>query len=74
MRARQFAPGVRTEVRNHHGANLGCLPVEKCWGCQVVVSTLVSTVLPRLIGNRGATPAANDHMKAIIRSLLIQLR
>lgn len=26
----KFAPGVRTEVRNHHGANLGGLPVEKC--------------------------------------------
>lgn len=28
-----------------------------------MVSTLVSTVLPRLTGNRAATPAANDHMK-----------
>lgn len=46
---RQFAPVVRTHVRNPIArtfrANLGDLPVIKSYGFQVEVSTVVSTVL-----------------------------
>lgn len=46
---RQFAPVVRTQVRNPIArtfrANLGDLPVIKSYGFQVEVSTVVSTVL-----------------------------
>ena len=44
VRTGKFAPMVRNPLREA-GANLGSTPVIKSYGCQALVSTVVSTVL-----------------------------